>query len=183
MGLNQTARPLRKIGVQRLGMQQPEVRLHQTIYYYLQCLAQRFGNEALLASGREPLTYGGLLHQIETTVEALNAAGVGRGDKVAIVLPQPDQRRRRAACRSRSGAVAPLRPGSALVEFAAYLSDLKVFDRRTGSRSTRLRLCRGFRLSSVWSRIRGNPPDLSIRRRVPKPGGLDRASPSLMTWP
>ena len=122
-----------------VGMQQPEVRLHQTIYYYLHGLAQRFvGNEALLASGREPLTYGGLLHQIETTVEALNAAGVGRGDKVAIVLPNGPAAA--ACCLSvASGAVAaPLNPGSAPAEFAAYLSDLKpeALIVEDGSRST-----------------------------------------------
>ncbi len=113
--------------------------MHQTIYYYLHGLAQRFvGNEALLASGREPLTYGGLLHQIETTVEALNAAGVGRGDKVAIVLPNGPAAA--ACCLSvASGAVAaPLNPGSAPAEFAAYLSDLKpeALIVEDGSRST-----------------------------------------------
>src|SRR3954467_8705469 len=42
---------------------------------------------ALLAPGREPLTYAALLGQARAAVEALNALGIGRGDRVAVVLP------------------------------------------------------------------------------------------------
>jgi acyl-CoA synthetase (AMP-forming)/AMP-acid ligase II len=42
---------------------------------------------AILAPGRSPLSYGALLVQIERTVRALNDAGLGRGDRVALALP------------------------------------------------------------------------------------------------
>ena len=42
---------------------------------------------ALLAPERSPLTYAGLLAQTERTMAQLNACGVGRGDRVALVLP------------------------------------------------------------------------------------------------
>ena len=42
---------------------------------------------ALLAPGRPILTYGGLLSQLWQIGAALSAAGIGHGDRVAIVLP------------------------------------------------------------------------------------------------
>jgi acyl-CoA synthetase (AMP-forming)/AMP-acid ligase II len=42
---------------------------------------------ALAAPGTPDLTYAAPRTQIEGTVEALNAFGIGRGDRVAIVLP------------------------------------------------------------------------------------------------
>jgi hypothetical protein len=43
------------------------------------------GAPAILASARPPLTYGGLRALAETPAESLNALGVGRNDRVAIV--------------------------------------------------------------------------------------------------
>ncbi|MDP6108295.1 MAG: AMP-binding protein [Candidatus Brocadiia bacterium] len=42
---------------------------------------------AILAPGRRPLTYGRLHGHIRETVAALNRTGVGRSDRVAVVLP------------------------------------------------------------------------------------------------
>ena len=42
---------------------------------------------ALLALEREPLTYRELRSHTERTVAALNRLGIGRNDRVAIVLP------------------------------------------------------------------------------------------------
>src|SRR5258708_23907323 len=42
---------------------------------------------ALVAPGCKPLTYNDLYKQIEQTVAALNRLGIGRGDRVAVVLP------------------------------------------------------------------------------------------------
>ena len=41
---------------------------------------------ALRAPERAPLTYGGLVAQIEETGRALRALGIGAGDSVAIVI-------------------------------------------------------------------------------------------------
>jgi acyl-CoA synthetase (AMP-forming)/AMP-acid ligase II/thioesterase domain-containing protein len=43
---------------------------------------------ALTGPGRTPLTYERLASQIDRTVRALNTLGVGRGDRVAVALPQ-----------------------------------------------------------------------------------------------
>ena len=51
--------------------------------------AARFGaRAALLGEGDQPLLHSQLWEQVTVTVPALNRLGVGRGDRVAIVLPQ-----------------------------------------------------------------------------------------------
>ena len=54
--------------------------------------ASHFGARgALLSDGDEPLSHQQLRNQVALTVTALNSLGVGRADRVAIVLPQgPD---------------------------------------------------------------------------------------------
>jgi acyl-CoA synthetase (AMP-forming)/AMP-acid ligase II len=42
---------------------------------------------ALLAPGRKPADYQQLLERVEETARALSALGIGRGDRVAFVLP------------------------------------------------------------------------------------------------
>ena len=42
---------------------------------------------ALLAPGSAPLTYRRLREQVEETARTLAALGLGRGDRVALVLP------------------------------------------------------------------------------------------------
>jgi acyl-CoA synthetase (AMP-forming)/AMP-acid ligase II len=42
---------------------------------------------AISAPGRAPLDYRGLRALVATTTASLNAAGIGRNDRVAIVLP------------------------------------------------------------------------------------------------
>src|SRR5712691_2105233 len=42
---------------------------------------------AIAAPGRAPLTYGRLCIHIDHTVKVLNSMGLGRGDRIAIVLP------------------------------------------------------------------------------------------------
>ncbi len=87
-------------------------------------MQQSDGGPAILGIGRKPLAFADLLQQIERTVEVLNSIGIGRGDKVAIVLPNgPDAA---TLCLSvAAGATgAPFNPSSSVAEFESYLSDL-----------------------------------------------------------
>ena len=79
---------------------------------------------ALLAPERKPLTYAGLLKHIKSTVKTLNQMGIGRNDRVAVVLPNgPDIAS--AFVSIASGATcAPLNPGYRAPEYEFYLSDL-----------------------------------------------------------
>lgn len=79
---------------------------------------------AILGSGRLPLTYARLLRQIEGIVGWLNATGLRRGDRVAIVLPNgPDMAV--AILGVASGAAsAPLNAAYRAEEFDFYFADL-----------------------------------------------------------
>ncbi|WP_205854775.1 acyl--CoA ligase [Piscinibacter defluvii] len=79
---------------------------------------------AISAPGRPPLTHGGLRAQIGATLERLNALGLGRNDRVAIVLDNgPEMASCFIACAS-GVASAPLNPAYRADEFEFYLSDL-----------------------------------------------------------
>jgi oxalate---CoA ligase len=80
---------------------------------------------AIGAPGQMPLSFQGLRALAERTGSALNAAGVGRGDRVAIVLangPEAASAFLAVACHA---VTAPLNPAYKAEEFAFYLSDLK----------------------------------------------------------
>ena len=80
---------------------------------------------ALNAPGRRALTHGDLRALIEKTLARLNGLGLGRGDRVAIVLPNgPEMAACFLACACGVTA-APLNPGYRADEFTFYLSDLK----------------------------------------------------------
>ncbi|MCZ6846142.1 MAG: acyl--CoA ligase [Alphaproteobacteria bacterium] len=82
------------------------------------------GSVAIDAPQRTPLTYLGLKHQIESTVKTLNACGVGREDRVAIVLPNGPEMAAAFVAVAASATTAPLNPGYRGEEFRFYLEDL-----------------------------------------------------------
>ena len=80
---------------------------------------------ALRAPGRPPLSHGALRALAEGTVAALNRIGIGRGDRVAIVLPNGPEMAAAFLCIAAGAATAPLNPAYRQEEFAFYLEDLK----------------------------------------------------------
>ncbi|MEO8430250.1 MAG: AMP-binding protein [Acidobacteriota bacterium] len=79
---------------------------------------------ALLAPGRAVLTRGGLRERIDRVAADLSASGIGRGDRIAICLPDgPDMAVAFLAISSVAGS-APLNPAYREEEFVFYLSDL-----------------------------------------------------------
>ena len=82
------------------------------------------GSVAIDAPQRTPLTYLGLKHQIESTVKTLNACGVGREDRVAIVLPNGPELAVAFVSVASGSTCAPLNPSYRRDEFEFYLSDL-----------------------------------------------------------
>jgi acyl-CoA synthetase (AMP-forming)/AMP-acid ligase II len=80
---------------------------------------------ALSAPGRLPLTHGALRRLIGDVIGRLNGLGVGRGDRVAIVLDNgPEMAACFVACAC-GVASAPLNPAYREDEFDFYLSDLQ----------------------------------------------------------
>ncbi len=79
---------------------------------------------AVGAPGRAPLTHGGLRALVAQTLTTLNGLGIGRNDRVAIVLPNgPEMATCFLACAS-GVTSAPLNPAYRADEFEFYLSDL-----------------------------------------------------------
>jgi acyl-CoA synthetase (AMP-forming)/AMP-acid ligase II len=79
---------------------------------------------AITAPGRPALDYGGLRSLVQRTLELLNAQGIGRNDRLAIVLANGPEMATcfiSAAC---GVATAPLNPAYRADEFEFYLSDL-----------------------------------------------------------
>ena len=79
---------------------------------------------AISAPSRQALSFGALRQLIADTLAQLNALGIGRNDRVAIVLPNgPEMASCFMAC-ARGVASAPLNPAYRAEEFEFYLSDL-----------------------------------------------------------
>jgi acyl-CoA synthetase (AMP-forming)/AMP-acid ligase II/acyl carrier protein len=79
---------------------------------------------AIAAPGRLPLTYFGLRRQVENVVGRLNRLGVGRGDRVAIVLHNGPEMATAFLGTAAAATAAPLNPAYTTSEFEFYLSDL-----------------------------------------------------------
>lgn len=79
---------------------------------------------AIAAPERAPLTYGQLGAHVEAVIERLNAIGVGRGDRVAIVLPNGPELATAFLSVAAAASSAPLNPDYRAQEFDFYLSDL-----------------------------------------------------------
>ncbi len=80
---------------------------------------------ALGAPGGKPLTYGAFRAHVERIVGRLNALGVGRNDRVAIVLPNGPEMASAFVSVAAGAAACPLNPAYRADEFEFYLSDLK----------------------------------------------------------
>ena len=80
---------------------------------------------SIMAPGRQPLSFDALRALADGTGRTLNELGIGRGDRLAIVLPNGPEM---AACFMAVGSyatTAPLNPAYRTEEFAFYLSDLR----------------------------------------------------------
>ena len=80
---------------------------------------------ALSAPNRPSLSYARLWRQVEGVVAWLNAHGIGRGDRVAIVLPNGPELASAFLGVSAGAVSAPLNPGYGPDEFRFCLADLR----------------------------------------------------------
>ena len=72
---------------------------------------------AISAPERTTLTHRGLRELIADTAAALHARGIGRGHRVAIVLPNGPEMAAAFVCLAAGAATAPLNPGYREDEF------------------------------------------------------------------
>lgn len=79
---------------------------------------------AILAPDRATLTHGELRSLIKATVERLHALGIGRGDRVAIVLPNGPEMATAFVAVAATASTAPLNPAYRADELDFYLTDI-----------------------------------------------------------
>ncbi len=79
---------------------------------------------AIGAPGRPWLSHGGLRQLSAATLAALNGFGIGRGDRVAIVLPNGPEMAAAFIAIAGAATTAPLNPAYKADEFDFYLADL-----------------------------------------------------------
>src|SRR5829696_864965 len=79
---------------------------------------------AILAPDRAPLTHKGLRTLIERTGDALAHHGIGRGDRVAIMLPNGPEMATAFLAVSAYATTAPLNPAYREDELDFYLKDI-----------------------------------------------------------
>ena len=80
---------------------------------------------ALLAPGRAPLTYAGLLERVEELAATLAAVGVRASNRVAVVVPNGPEMAVACLGTAAAAACAPLNPAYRESEFDFYLGDLQ----------------------------------------------------------
>jgi oxalate---CoA ligase len=82
-------------------------------------------DRAIAAQDRPALSHGALRALVGRTGADLNAIGIGRGDRVAVVLPNGPEMATSFVAIAASATVAPLNPAYRAEEFDFYLGDLR----------------------------------------------------------
>lgn len=80
---------------------------------------------ALLAPGQAALSYGALRSNVAACIAALNRFGIGRNDRVGIVLPNGPHMAAAFVAIAAGATAAPLNPAYRAEELEFYLSDLR----------------------------------------------------------
>jgi acyl-CoA synthetase (AMP-forming)/AMP-acid ligase II/thioesterase domain-containing protein len=97
-----------------------------TVWRLLESAAARFGpSPAILAPGREPMTFRALADQTERLARGLRGAGIGAADRVAVVLPNGPEMAAAFLAVAASAGCAPLNPNYTRPDFEFYLRDLR----------------------------------------------------------
>ncbi len=79
---------------------------------------------ALLAPGSAPLTFRQLRVQVDATARTLNALGLGRGDRVAVALPDGPEMAVAFLAAATAATAAPLNTAATIGECARLMSEL-----------------------------------------------------------
>lgn len=135
-------------------------------------LLSRGGDEApaLMGPGRSRMTYRELRALVAETVAGLNGAGLGRDDRIAIVLPNGPEMAAAFVAIAAGFVTAPLNPAYREEEFDFYLSDLK---------AAALVIQKGMESPSRAVAARRGVPVIELEPALDGPAGLFRLSGEL----
>jgi acyl-CoA synthetase (AMP-forming)/AMP-acid ligase II/acyl carrier protein len=105
---------------------------------------------AILGPGRAPLTYGVLHRHLLETEQALRAMGIGRPDRVAVVLPNGPELAVAIVTVAAAATCVPINPAYGAEELDRYFTDLRpralITQAGIESPARRLALARGMRV-------------------------------------
>jgi acyl-CoA synthetase (AMP-forming)/AMP-acid ligase II len=121
------------------------------LHYLLEYQAARIPEApAILAPGRAPLTYRRLYQHVEGAGRALRATGIGRGDRVAVVLPNGPEMAVAVLTVAANATCAPVNPAYGVEELDRYFADLQprtlITQRGIDSPARHVALSRGIRV-------------------------------------
>jgi oxalate---CoA ligase len=91
---------------------------------FFEAARKNSSSPAILAPEREPLSYGQLYRHIAHVVSLLNKYGLGRNDRIAVVLPNSPEMAVTFLAVIAGATCAPLNPAYQEKEFDFYLSDI-----------------------------------------------------------
>ena len=98
---------------------------HLCIPYLLANYAERTPDAlAILAPGRAPLTYGRLQQHIDDVLQMLHGLGLGRHDRIALVLPNGPEMAVAFLTVAAGATCVPLNPACGMSEFDLYFTGL-----------------------------------------------------------
>ena len=108
---------------------------------------------AILAPGRAPLSYGRLYQHIDDMGRTLRALGIGRHDRIAVVLPNGPEMAVAIVTVAASAACAPMNPAYGAEELDRYFADLRpralITQAGIDSSASRVALSRGVRVVEI----------------------------------
>ena len=99
--------------------------MSETIFNHIAYQAENSPHAiAIEATGRQPLSYSRLRDHLRFVIEKLNAMGIGRNDRVAIVLPNGPEMATAFIAVAACATAAPLNPQYKTAEFEFFFSSL-----------------------------------------------------------
>jgi len=99
----------------------------RTVYQLIEQQAQLSPDSiAILALDRQPITFGQLHQFLKTVTVQLHELGIGRNERVALVLPNGPEMAVAFLAVAAAATSAPLNPACSAPEFDFYLADLEV---------------------------------------------------------
>ena len=130
---------------------------------------------AIMCHGGEVISHAQLRAEVKRLTEQLRSIGIGRSDRVAIVLPNGAQMAIAFLAAACAGCAAPLNPRYRESEFSFYLKDLKakalITDRSTSPAAASAAAGGGVNVAN----LSGTPGKLKLEIDSPLPSG-DEAS-------